>query len=149
MKTIKNKNIFMILSILTFIFLCRVLAQLMQYFYPIDSLPAFEFWYSGTISYPWLFFIQVMILVLQARILIAINKGIYTFNQKRGKMIYVFGVSYFSFSVLRLILGSSILNNHQFWGAMIPSIFHVFLSAFFLVLGFYNLNNLKIREEVQ
>jgi len=147
MKMTENKNAFIILGALTFIFLSRVLAQLIQYVYPIDSLPAFDSWQSGTLSYAWLLFTQIMILTLQISVLVTMYKGTYIFYQRRGKAIYIFGIIYFGLSIVRLILGSVLLNDHEFWGATIPSIFHVFLSAFFLVLGFYELNNSKLKSK--
>ena len=123
----ENKNAFIILGALTFIFLSRVLAQLIQYVYPIDSLPAFDSWQSGTLSYTWLLFTQIMILTLQISVLVNMYKGTYIFYQRRGKAIYIFGIIYFGLSIVRLILGSVLLNDHEFWGATIPSIFHVFL----------------------
>jgi len=146
MKMTENKNAFIILSSLTFIFLCRVLAQLIQAVYPIGILPAFDSWQSGTLPYAWLLLTQIMILTLQITVLVNIYKGTYIFNQSRGKAIYIFGIIYFGMSVLRLILGSFLWSDHEFWGATIPSIFHVFLSAYFLVLGFYELNNSKLKS---
>ena len=143
----KNKNTFIILGALTLVFLGRVLAQLIQCVYPIDYLPPFDAWQSGTLSYGWLLCSQISILSIQITVLVKMYKGTYIFYEKRGKAIYVFGIVYFGMSVLRLILGSFLWSDHAFWGATIPSVFHVFLSVFFLVLGFYEAHNAKLESK--
>ena len=139
----KDKNTFIVLGVLTLVFLGRVVAQLMQYLYPIAILPPFDAWQSGTLSYGGLLFSQIIILSIQITVLVKIHKGTYIFYKKRGQAIYIFGILYFAMSVLRLLLGSVLWGEHVFWGATIPSAFHIFLSAFFLVLGFYESHNAK------
>ena len=58
----------------------------------------------------------------------------------------MFGILYFSISILRLILGSFLYNDREFFWATIPAVFHIFLSAFFLVLGLYDSNNAKMER---
>ena len=136
-----NKRVLLILSVLTLIFMGRVFAQLIQLINPIGFLPPFDQWQSGTMAYHWLFLSQILILGLQITILIKIHFQTYIFRIYRGKAIYIFGIVYFSMSVLRLFFGGLFLEEHPFWGATIPSIFHVFLSSFFLILGLYEVRN--------
>ena len=136
-----NKRVLLILSVLTLIFMGRVFAQLIQFLNPIEFLLPFDQWQSGTMAYYWLFLSQILILGLQITILLKIHFKTYVFRIYRGKTIYFFGIVYFSMSVLRLLLGSLFLEEHHFWGATIPSIFHVFLSSFFLILGLYEVRN--------
>ena len=78
----KNKNTFIILGALTLVFLGRVLAQLMQCVYPIDYLPPFDAWQSGTLSYGWLLCSQISILCIQITVLVKMYKGTYIFMKK-------------------------------------------------------------------
>ena len=79
--------------------------------------------------------------IYRITILIKIHFQTYIFRIYRGKAIYIFGIVYFSMSVLRLFFGGLFLEEHPFWGATIPSVFHVFLSSFFLTLGLYEVRN--------
>ena len=142
----KDRNTFIVLGALTLIFLGRVVAQLIQYLYPIANLPPIDAWQSGALSYGWLLFSQIIILSIQITVLMKIHKGTYVFYKTKGQAIYVFGILYFSISILRLILGSFLYNDHEFFWATIPAVFHIFLSAFFLVLGFYESNNAKMER---
>ena len=121
----------------------RVFAQLIQFINPIGFLPPFDHWQSGTLAYHWLLLSQILILGMQITILINIHYQNYAFRFSRGRVIYIFGIIYFLLSILRLLFGSLYLEEHPFWGATIPSIFHVFLACFFLVLGLYEARNSK------
>lgn len=138
---LSNKKVFLILGVLTLIFLGRVLGQFLQFVNPVDTLPSFDRWQSGTLAYHWLFLSQALILGIQTTVLIKIYSGTYAFKAFRGKVIFIFGLIYFSMSVLRLVLGSIFWENHLFLGATIPSVFHIFLSSFFLLLGLYEVKS--------
>ncbi len=99
-----NKRVLLILSVLTLIFMGRVFAQLIQLINPIGFLPPFDQWQSGTMAYHWLILSQILILGTQITILKKIHFQTYVFRIYRGKAIYIFGIVYFSMSVLRLLL---------------------------------------------
>ena len=79
----KDRNTFIVLGALTLIFLGRVVAQLIQYLYPIANLPPFDAWQSGALSYGWLLFSQIIILSIQITVLMKIHKGTYVFYKTK------------------------------------------------------------------
>ncbi len=69
MKTYNSKQkLSVALWTITILFLCRVLGQLGVYFLDIDWLPPFNHWYSGLLTYQYLFPAQCLILLLMLKI---------------------------------------------------------------------------------
>ena len=58
-----------ILQLLTALFICRVLVQLIQYTIDVDALPEFERWQSGALPYGVLVVLQLSIVAGQAVII--------------------------------------------------------------------------------
>lgn len=122
--------------LLTFCF--RVGAQLLQAFYPVVFLPAFEEWHSGALPYPALVASQALIIILFSTVVWRFRKGTVKVNGTWGKAMLAIGALYFSFMLLRLIAGLTFASGHSWFDATIPTIFHLVLASFILVYGHYH-----------
>jgi hypothetical protein len=127
-----------ILLVLLLIFCFRVIAQLLQAFYPINILPPFEAWHSGAVPYPVLFVFQVVIIVIFGRGVWQLRNENVKTSYRRGKVILVFGGLYFASMLFRLLIGLTLAVDHSWFGAIIPTIFHLVLASFILIYGHYH-----------
>ena len=75
-----------LLTVLSLMFLFRVLAQLLQRYYPVTFLPPFESWASGILSYAGLLGSQCVILSIQVFILLGLYRQSTVPNKKLGKL---------------------------------------------------------------
>jgi len=102
-------------------------------------LPAFDAWQSGFMPYSWLLFCQLIILTTMFSIIIKCLRGTIKLNKTMGLFLWAFGGFYFGVMVCRLMVGLLILPNHYWFGAYIPTLFHLILAGFMLVLArFYH-----------
>ena len=124
-----------ILLILTCLFLFRVIAQLIQVRHPVPFLPSFEVWQSGAVPYPFLVAAQLVIVVLCLRIVGRIFRGAVVPDRKKGKMLWSLGWAYFVIMSMRLVLGLTVASDHFWFGATLPTVFHLVLATFLLVYG--------------
>lgn len=128
-----------LLSGLWLMFLLRVLAQLLQKWYPVPFLPAFDRWYSGVLSYGWLFSAQLGILIAMGWLIERIRQEKVLPRRGYGFAMIGAGSVYFTVMLLRLILGLTIANTHPWLALPIPAVFHLVLALFLIVLGHYHL----------
>lgn len=56
-------------------------------------------------------------------------------SAKLGKVLYVIGGIYLGLMCLRLIIGLTVLPDHFWFGAILPTLFHLVLASFILVYG--------------
>ena len=128
------------LAILTLAFLARVLAQLVQWLAPTPLLPPFEAWHSATVPYLGLLSSQVSD-PRQAQIwlLRGVVKGTHAPRRRLGLVLLMFGAMYFGFMLFRLIAGLTFLAHVAWFQARIPTLFHLALASFLLVLAHYHL----------
>lgn len=124
-----------ILLILSSLFVFRVMAQLTQAWHPVPFLPSFEVWQSGALPYPLLLSAQMVILVFCIRIVWRMFRKAVVPVQKKGKMLWYLGGMYFVTMSLRLVLGLTMAQDHFWFGATLPTIFHLVLATFLLVYG--------------
>ena len=127
-----------ILGWLLFVFCFRVGAQLLQAFYPVAFLPAFEEWHSGALPYPTLVASQALIIILFSTVVWRFRKGTVKINGMWGKAMLVIGALYFSSMLFRLIAGLTFASGHSWFDAIIPTIFHLVLASFILTYGHYH-----------
>lgn len=126
------------LMLLLFLFCLRVGAQLLQYFFPVSFLPAFEDWHSGALPYWILVIFQIIIIVFCFRLTYQFITGTVRSNQKTGKICLLFGIVYFSIMLFRMIAGLTFAPDHVWLGARIPTLFHLVLASFVLIVGHYH-----------
>lgn len=140
-KTNKKNNLLPYLVLLLALFLFRVIAQFLQYLFNLSSLPPFESWDSGTLPYG-------ILLAVQLAVVFALSKSIYkvsthkiTPNSKTGYILIASGAIYFTFMLLRLVAGLTILHDIKWFSYPIPSFFHLVLAAFLILFGYFHLIN--------
>lgn len=113
----------------------RVGAQLLQQIRPVTFLPAFEKWQSGTIPYWVLVISQVIIFFVCLRTVMKFMGGQVHPNQKFGKFCIILGGVYLFVMIFRFAVGLTIAPEHSWFGATIPTFFHMVLASFLLMVG--------------
>ena len=131
-KTLSTYGLFT--SILLLIFSARVLLQFIQAIYPLAILPSFESWHSGALPYKFLLLTQVCIIIICIIIIRNFLQNKIIAKRKKGMIYLALGGIYFTFMAIRLILGLTIASSHSWFGATIPSFFHLILASIVLVL---------------
>ena len=124
-----------ILLCLTILFVIRVMAQLIQSWHPYPVLPSFDAWQSGTVPYSLLLGVQVVIVGCCLRIVWRLFKGRVVAETKIGNIWLSLGGMYVLVMGIRLILGFTMVPDHFWFGAKLPTMFHFVLAAFVLVYG--------------
>lgn len=132
------------LAILMLAFLARVLAQLVQWLAPTRFLPPFEAWHSATVPYLGLLASQVLILAGQIWVVQGVVTGTHTPRRRLGLGLLTFGAMYFGFMLFRLIAGLSFLAHVAWFQARIPTLFHLALASYLLVLAHYHLRGSRL-----
>jgi hypothetical protein len=128
-----------LLSILTVAFLFRVAAQLVQALWPVEVLPSFESWHSATLPYPMLLATQIAILATQVCVIAAIARNSHQPRRLVGQVLRVLGGLYLAFMLFRLAAGMTFLQHLPWFQARLPTIFHLVLATFVLVLADFHL----------
>ena len=127
-----------VLSLLAFAFFLRVLGQVLVAFFKVDFLPPMTEWYSGLIPYPVLLPIQIVILIVQAKVSRDIwrDSGFFAIRRPRGgRIICWLSFVYFAGMVLRYVLTMSLHAERRWFTGTIPIFFHCVLAAYLFVLG--------------
>jgi hypothetical protein len=128
-----------LLAFLTAAFVFRVGAQALQAWAPVPWLPPFDSWHSATMPYPLLLASQLMILAVQVWVLAALLAGRQRPRRWLGVMLVVFGAVYFAFMLFRLVAGQTLLAHVPWFQPVVPTVFHLVLAAFLLVLADFHL----------
>jgi hypothetical protein len=136
----KEKKYSLWLSLLLFIFCFRVAAQFIQYVSPVPFLPPFEDWQSGALSYEILVVTQIIIIFVLLRFVLRVASGKEIPDRKSGQVYLIFGLVYFGFMLFRLGAGLTIATDHSWFSARIPTLFHLVLASFLILLGYYHSN---------
>ena len=139
----------LVLLLLTAFFAFRVIAQLVQLWHPIEFLPAFGLWHSGAMPYGWLLGLQVLILIMCLRIVWQLFANRVIPSPRKGQRLFVLGCIYFGGMCGRLLVGLTIAPNHVWFGAMLPTVFHLVLAAFVIFYGRFHSLASQALVEVQ
>jgi len=123
------------LGLLAGLFGFRVVVQMVQVWFPVEFLPAFERWHSGALPYGWLVGAQGVILVVCLRIVWAVKNGTMAPLERQGKILFALGMVYLITMCVRLIVGVAIAPDHYWFGATLPTVFHLVLASFVIVYG--------------
>jgi len=125
----------LVLWILTVLFCFRVFAQLVQVWYPGEFLPAFDRWHSETLPYGLLVGVQGVILAACLRIVWGVFTGTIAPSSQKGKILFALGAIYLLGMCTRLFIGLTIAPDHYWFGATLPTVFHLVLASFIMVYG--------------
>ena len=120
---------------LLLLFFLRVAAQPNS---PVTSLPPFETWQSGAVPYPLLVSLQLIILVACGRVVWSFLSGTVVPSGKKGRLLLIVGWIYFIVMGLRLLIGLTVAPDHFWFGAVVPTFFHLVLACFLLVSGSFH-----------
>jgi len=136
------------LFFLTALFAFRVVAQLVQVWHPISFLPPFDVWHSGALPYRWLVGTQVVIMAICLRIVWKLFNNTIIPSLRKGHLLLVFGFIYFLGMCIRLFLGTTVASEHNWFGAILPTVFHLVLGAFVILYGrFHSLASQALYEK--
>lgn len=130
-----------ILWVLLFLFILRVLGQLLVSIGWGTFLPPMDEWYSGVVPYPRLLVSQIIIIILFSKVCLDLTKGRGFFsipNQKLGSGLLFFGTVYLLVMIIRYALRMSLYPTERWVGGCIPIFFHWILAAFILLVGSYH-----------
>jgi hypothetical protein len=128
-----------LLALLMAAFLFRVGAQAAQAWRPVAWLPPFENWHSATLPYGVLLASQIAILAMQLFVLAGMLAGRHRPRRSIGIVLLVLGAAYFAFMLFRLVGGLTFLQHVPWFQALLPTVFHLVLAAFLLVLADFHL----------
>jgi hypothetical protein len=118
-----------VLSFLLFLFVLRVVGQLLVFLGWAPFLPPMKDWYSGLLPYGPLLATQVIIIAAYGKACLDLWRGHGFFAVPRpafGRALRIFGTVYMSAMVVRYAMGV---------GPMIPIVFHWVLASFLLILS--------------
>ncbi len=127
-----------VLAGLLLLFCFRVLAQLLQAWRPVPFLPPFDAWASGAVPYRLLVVAQVVIIGACVRVIVRLFKGVVRPSANTGRLLLVLGGLYFGAMCGRLVIGLTVAPDHVWFGATLPTLFHLVLASFLLVYGQYH-----------
>lgn len=130
--TIPRSGYASVLLGLAFLFLLRVLGQVLVAFFDVGFLPPMAEWYSGLVPYPVLLPAQVVILGLLAWICLDFARGTGVWVRPRPRLgRWLRWVSY-------LYAGAMLVRYAVLRTGTIPIVFHWVLAAFLFTLGHYH-----------
>lgn len=133
----------MVLWTLTTLFACRVLGQILVAFFAVPWLPPMVEWYSGLLPYPVLLPIQLLMLVLMARLNLNVHRGKGVLATRRtyvGRGLIAFAGLYAGGMVVRYFVFQGWYPERGFFPpGIIPIIFHFVLAGYVFTVGRYTL----------
>jgi hypothetical protein len=127
-----------ILWTLLFVFIMRVIGQMLVATGWQGFLPPMDQWYSGLIPYPWLVVCQIVIIILCGTVCLNFSQGKGFFVTPRrglGKGLLILGSLYFAIMVIRYILRMTFHPEARWFGGTIPIFLHCVLATFLLIVG--------------
>lgn len=129
----------MALWLLSTLFLCRVIGQLLVAFGGVTWLPPMAEWYSGLLPYPLLLPSQLLILAVMGRVNRGVHLGtgwLWTRRPRVGKALVAFAALYALVMAVRYVVSGE-LYPHRRWypPGIIPIVFHVVLASYVYLLG--------------
>ena len=126
------------LMALLMLFSFRVLAQIIQSIYPVSFLPSFSAWHSDTLPYGLLLIAQFIIIGVGSLTVWRFKTQSVKESQQVGMLCLFLGAIYFIVMVFRLIAGFSFAADHHWFNSYLPTLFHIVLAIFVLIVGFYH-----------
>jgi hypothetical protein len=131
----------LLLWILLFLFVLRVVGQLVVAIGWGWFLPPMPQWYSGLLPYRYLLPVQIVIIILYAEVCLSFTRGkgfLVAPRRRLGRALLMFGSLYFVGMLVRYAVTMAVYPERRWTGGSIPIFFHLVLSAFILVLGRYH-----------
>ena len=123
------------------LFIGRVVGQLVVWLYAPAFLPPMEAWYSGLMPYQYLLPVQIVMIVVFAKICLDISQGVGFWAKPKprlGLWLRNFGFIYFAGMIVRYVLRMAWYPEERWTGGTIPIVFHFVLATYFIILGRYH-----------
>ena len=115
------------------LFALRVLLQFVLQFIDTSLLPPFGLWHSGTLPYPVLLILQLVLLGLMLWGARAIP--LTTPRVRLGRILIGCACIYIAVMVVRLLVGALELSEHRWFAVSVPTAFHFVLAGYLLAFG--------------
>lgn len=126
------------LTVLSLLFLGRVVGQLLVVRYRPTWLPPMDQWYSGALAYPWLLLTQVVILAGMAAVIVGLVSGAPWAAgpyPSLGAVLVVVAYVYAGSMAVRYVVRMARRPDQRWLGGCIPIVFHVVLAVWLWVIG--------------
>ncbi|MDO9469083.1 MAG: hypothetical protein Q7J36_17420 [Thiobacillus sp.] len=124
---------------LTLLFGVRILAQPLSRIVP--TLPGFDAWHGGVLPYPVLLLSQLLILAAMVIENLQLARGALVQRPRLGRWLALLGSLYFAGMVLRLVLGQTLYAGSSWFDRPLPTLFHLVLAAWLLLLARYHIRH--------
>jgi hypothetical protein len=135
---LSQRQIALFLTVLMTLFIGRVLVQAIQLHFNVNWLPHFDAWHSQSIAYPLLVIFQILIIAVCIPVISNFYAERVVATRKTARICLFVGGTYFLFMITRLFVGLFFLKTHLFWSAKLPTIFHIILALFLLVISYFH-----------
>jgi hypothetical protein len=126
------------LGSLTVLFALRVVGQALQRWAPQPFLPAFDEFQGSGVPYGLLLSIQIVLLLLMARVTRRIATGASRPSRRAARVLGWAGGVYMTGSLLRIVAGVVLPDAPAWFSTWVPAFFHVVLAGFVLTLALYH-----------
>lgn len=138
MRFLTDRRLTLWLWVLLGLFGIRVMAQWLQSRFSFAFLPAFDDWHSGALPYPTLLSLQALIAAVMAYTCWVFTRASPVPRRGAGVALLVFGGVYLVTMLGRLVIGLFFMPDHYWFGQHLPSLFHLVLASFVLLVGGYH-----------
>jgi hypothetical protein len=126
---------------LTLLFGLRILAQPLSQIVP--ALPGFDAWHGGVLPYPALLLSQLTIAATMVIVNLMLARGMLVPRPRLGRWLTWVGSLYFAGMLLRLVLGQTLYSGSPWLDRPLPSLFHLVLAAWLLLLARYHVRHVR------
>ena len=126
------------LGILLLIFCVHVGAQFIQFINPVSFLPPLEEWNSGNLPYEVMAVSQIIIIFVLFGFVLRMASGRETPVRKSGQVYLIFGFAYLVLMIFKITEGITDGSSQSWFIAKIPSLFHLVLASFLILVGHYH-----------
>ena len=119
--------------LLTLLLLGRVVGQLIVFFFAPKALPPMEQWQSGLVPYPFLVFVQIIVLGLMTSISFDFTRSAGFWMEPHpelGTIVLWWSYLYLGAMVLRYVVRMTRRPDQRWLGGTIPIIFHSLVAVF-------------------
>jgi cytochrome bd-type quinol oxidase subunit 2 len=140
---LRRPQITILLGALAVLFFIRVVAQLVQFLFPVRFLPPFDAWQGGSTPYGLLLAAQVVILAVMTWTVWYHGRNQRGLSQRASRVLIGVGCIYALVMLVRLIGGYSFALHHHWFQARIPTFFHLVLAVFLMVAGYAHTTNAR------
>ena len=134
----------LLLWILLFLFVLRVVGQILVAIGWGGFLPPMHQWYSGLLAYRYLLPVQIVIIIFYAKVCLSFTRGQGFLVVPRRRLCWalvLFGSLYFGGMLIRYPVTMALYPERRWTVGSIPIFFHLVLATFILALGRYHYAN--------